>query len=251
MGSPRHLVHLVATLWLCNSVSVLASDPRQVWDGQTPEWLVSVGKLTVPGIRVEDGYPRHHHEDCSATLVRAPGAGDADIIVTAWHCLEYYRDLSRPITFTLLPASGKPVQRSARRLADGGGMHADWAIMRLDRPVSGDMAVAIAALDDLASGATLTLAGYSGDPGVGANGQRLTYHANCRLTADGGSVSRTDCLAFKGASGGAVFRKSPGEAAQLVGVVSEGDGETTSTYVPLTRLRAPLDRYLGATAPLP
>ena len=34
-------------------------------------------------------------------LVAANGGGRADTIVTAWHCLELYRDLSRPITFTL------------------------------------------------------------------------------------------------------------------------------------------------------
>ena len=34
-------------------------------------------------------------------LVGRPGTARADILVTAWHCLEFYHDLSRPILFSL------------------------------------------------------------------------------------------------------------------------------------------------------
>ena len=226
--------------------TVLADDPREVWDGQTSPWLASVGKLTVPGIRIEDGYPRHHIEDCSATLVKASGAASADLVVTAWHCLAYYRDLSKTILFTLAAPDENPLQRSARRLTDGGGMHADWAILRLDRPMPAEMAIAISSPVDIADDDKLVMAGYSGDAGIGDGGRHLTYHPDCRLTAASGNIVQTNCLAFKGASGGAVFRTSTTGTVELVGVVSEGDGETTSTYVPLARLRAPLDRFLGA-----
>ncbi len=251
MPKLRQFLPPAALLWLVGTVPALATDPREVWDGDTRPWLASVGKLTVPGTRIEDGYSRHYIEDCSATLVRLPDAGTADVIVTAWHCLADYRDLSKPILFTLRAADGDILQRSARRLADGGGMHADWAILRLDQPIVGDHAMAIAGLHAPTSGARLVLAGYSGDPGIGDNGRELTFHDGCRLTSTDEKISRTDCLAFKGASGGAVFTASSGGDALLVGVVSEGDGESTSTYVPLQRLRTPLDLYLGATAPQP
>ena len=240
-----------AFLCLVAGTTALAEDPRRVWDGGGPAWLVAVGKLTVHGVRIEDGYPRHLIEDCSATLVRAAGDASADLIVTAWHCLAYYRDLSKPILFT--PGGGQAIsrQRSARRLADGGGMHADWAILRLDRPLPGELAIVIAGATATRPGDSLVMAGFSGDAGKGDSGRRLTYHSDCRQTSGGAGVVHTDCLAFKGASGGGVFLASTAGAADLVGVVSGGDGETTSTYVPLARFRENLDRFLAATTPRP
>ena len=249
MRNLKHFRRTAALLCLAVAPTVLADDPREVWDGHTPPWLASVGKLTVPGIRIENGYPRHHIEDCSATLVKASGAASADLVVTAWHCLAYYRDLSKTILFTLGAPDSSPLQRAARRLTDGGGMHADWAILRLDRPMPTEMAIAISGPVEIAAGDKLVMAGYSGDPEMGDGGRHLTYHADCRLTAASGSIVQTNCLAFKGASGGAVFRSSTTGAVELVGVVSEGDGETTSTYVPLARLRTPLNRFLGETTP--
>ena len=242
----KHLQRTAALLCLAVTPAVLADDPREVWDGITPPWLASVGKLTVPGVRIERGYRRHHIEDCSATLVKASGDASADLVVTAWHCLAYYRDLSKTILFTLGAPHGTPLERTARRLADGGGMHDDWAILRLNQPVPAAMAIAITDAGDIGSGDRLVMAGYSGDPGLGDSGRHLTYHADCRPIDANGSIVQTDCLAFKGASGGAVLRTSTAGTAELVGVVSEGDGETTSTYVPLARLRTPLDRFLGA-----
>ena len=106
MPKLRQFLRPAALLWLAGAVTTLAADPREVWDGQSRPWLASVGKLTVPGTRIEDGYNRHYIEDCSATLVRSPGAASADVIVTAWHCLADYRDLSKPILFTLRAGGG-------------------------------------------------------------------------------------------------------------------------------------------------
>jgi len=226
----------------------LADDPRQIWNGQQPAWLAAVGKLTIPGVKIEQGYARHHVEDCSATLVRHGESRDADIILTAWHCLEYYRDLSRPIVFAINDRDGNPLRRTARRLVDGGGMHADWAIMRLDRALPGELATPI--VTTAAASYSITLAGFSGDPGLGNAGAHLTYHANCSIIGEDRSALSTDCIAFKGASGGAVFGVRAKEA-QLLGVVSEGDGETVSTYVPITRISDHLDRYLREAPQLP
>ena len=113
-------------------------DPRLGYSNASPEWLQAVGKLAVPGIKFQQGQREQHIENCSATLVAKPDSAMADIIITAWHCLEYYRDLSKPIVFTLLPTSSDPISSEAYMLSDGGHMEADWAILKLYRAVPSD-----------------------------------------------------------------------------------------------------------------
>ena len=81
----------------------------------------AVGKLQVPGQRYRNGHSSHYLEDCSATLVSNATQHNANTIITAWHCLELYNDLSKPILFTARATSGEPLEREAFRLADGGG----------------------------------------------------------------------------------------------------------------------------------
>ena len=59
------------------------AEQRTEFSGSSPAWLQAVGKLRVPGSRVENGYRRHKREDCSGTLVsRSPDSQSADIVVT-------------------------------------------------------------------------------------------------------------------------------------------------------------------------
>lgn len=215
------------------------ADPRRVYNEQSPQWLRAVGKLVVPGVKIRNGYPSNHREDCSATLVAPPGAHQADTLVSAWHCLEHYRDLTKIITFTLLSRSGTTLSAQAVRVADGGGMHADWAVLQLRQPLSLAEATALPlSRQPLADLAPLVMAGYSRDEGLGAGGTRLTYDPHCELTASTGSgAATTNCRAHKGASGGAVIWVNPQGQAELAGVISEGDGEGISTYVPVSRFR--------------
>jgi hypothetical protein len=167
-------------------------------------------------------------------------------VVTAWHCLEYYDSLARPIRFTLYPRRGEPLARTARVLSAGGSMNADWAILRLEQPVpsSSVRALRIDALGP-AAGARILMAGFSGDAGLGEDGRRLTYHAGCRITAAAADTATTDCIAYKGASGGAVvLAKETGEHL-LYGVISAGDSVATSIFVPLTRFHHTLTRHLA------
>ena len=220
-------------------------DPRQVYSAAAPPWMAAVGRLDVPGSRFQEGRHTHHREECSATLVARGSSRAADTIVTAWHCLEFYDDLSRPITFTLLPGLAGEVAREAYRLADGGGMHADWAILRLYRPVTtrtvAPLTVAAAAAD---RHRPLVMAGYSRDDGLGDGGRRLTFDPACRVTAEAAGRTDTDCRAHKGASGGAVIQLSEQGEPQLMGVISSGDGVGTSAFVPVTRFRAALTLHL-------
>jgi len=221
----------------------LGEEDRVVYSEQSPAWLRTVGRLDVPGYKIEDGRRVHHRENCTATLLGSSAA--ARHILTAWHCLEYYRDLSMVITFSLPHLSSEPVVRQARRLVDGGSMAADWAILELEESVKFNPGIALtidATIDDRDS--ELVMAGYSRDAGLGRSGEALTYDQNCRSLAHSRGYTLTDCRAFKGASGGPVVHYSDAGVPYLAGVISEGNGEDTSTYVPLARFRSSLKRYL-------
>ncbi|WP_157976506.1 trypsin-like serine peptidase [Parahaliea mediterranea] len=220
------------------------SDPRRRFSaGESPDWLRAVGRLVVPGIKLEDGRRRHHIERCSATLVQSHSGRRADTIVTAWHCLEYYEDLSRRIVFQLTDNSGQVLEFEARQLADGGNIEADWAILRLQRAVLPGTAPALAIADTVAS-APLLMAGYSRDAGIGMAGQQLSYDPACAVTHQDKTFSDSDCRAYKGASGGAVIQVGSDGSPALTGVISQGDGEGLSRYIPIGIFKRTLLGYL-------
>ena len=222
---------LPSLLILLVSLSTTA-DPRQVYTQASPHWLNSVGQLSVPGIKYFDGDANHFVEHCTATLVAD------NLILSGWHCIEFYGDLSRDIIFTL-PNTSPPQQRIAQRVADGGGMEADWLLLKLDRPVHANIAQAVPVTGlDMGQSISLplTLAGYSRDDGLGSGGKYLSYHPGCKILAHEWYRVATDCLAYKGASGGPVVHRE-----QIIGVVSSGDSRQLSYYTPsisfLTTLR--------------
>lgn len=239
-------LNLLAALLMAGAVSTATAELRRAYSDSSPNWLQAVGKLDVPGIQYRNGQRRHQRENCSGTLVAPAGKRLANTVVTAWHCLEYYRDLSKTITFTLLPGSERAIRREAYLLADGGGMHADWALLRLYRPVETRLIPALE-LNPAAGDRQrpLTMAGFSGDKELGMDGSVLTYHDNCRITGQFSDGNETDCSAYKGASGGAVIQLSPRGKPRLTGVISRGDSESVSIYVPLADFRRPLEQYLN------
>jgi hypothetical protein len=207
--------------------------------------LRAVGKLQVPGQRYRNGYTSHYLEDCSATLVTLPGRVEADTIVTAWHCLELYKDLSQPISFTLATISGELLQRQARRLVDGGGMHADWAILRLHPAVLAQEVAALLIHPQMADPKRpVTMAGFSRDKGIGDEGRVLTFDPACAMTAQERGLGETDCTAFKGASGGAVMQFFDAGWPRVCGVISQGNGQGQSTFVPVSDFRNAINLYL-------
>lgn len=223
-------------------------DTRLSYSAGSPPWLQAVGQLQVPGIKFRDGYPRHHQENCSATLVSNTPSRDADTIITAWHCLEFYRDLSQRIMFTLLPATEQPIVTQALPLAYGGAMSADWAVLRLRKPIPAARVRALQLHPEQADPARpIIMAGYSRDKGIGARGSALSYDPQCRITGVTGSAASRDsnCRAHKGASGGAVVQLSITNEPLFSGVVSEGDGVGLSRFVPLSVFRSKLP--VGAT----
>ena len=60
------------------------NDPRQVYSQGSPTWLRAVGKLQVPGRKIEAGRRSQYTEDCSASLIVDRASAAADTIVTAW-----------------------------------------------------------------------------------------------------------------------------------------------------------------------
>ena len=246
----RYSLMIIALL--CSALSdgaaadSIGDEPRVAYSAGSPAWLQAVGKLQVPGSRNHNGYRRHRREDCSGTLV-APSSNSrrADIVITAWHCLEYYADLSRPIVFTLKPGTEQAITREAYRLADGGGMHADWALLKLLQPVSSSDIQALTPHPGRADGnVPVTMAGYSGDAGLGEGGSVLTYHPACRIMQQNPGESESDCSAYKGASGGAVVQETGDGEARYSGVVSRGDSQALSIYVPVAGFRSHLRRAL-------
>ncbi len=242
----RYIPPVIGCTFTLMAMFASATDSRQVFSGETHGWLRAVGKLQVPGQRYREGRKSHYLEDCSATLVARTGRRRADTIVSAWHCLEWYGDLSRPIIFTVVSASGEPLQREAYILGDGGGMHADWAILRLRAAFSNDEVAALAVHFQAADPAKpVTMAGFSKDGGLGNNGLTLTFDPACAITALARDFGDTDCTAFKGASGGAVVQLTDAGEPQVCGVISQGNGEGRSTFVPVSQFSSALDRYLN------
>ncbi len=244
---PKHclVLQLTACMITASATVAGATDARQVLSGKSHGWLRAVGKLEVPGQRYRDGRQSHYVEACSGTLVARPGRSEADIVITAWHCLEWYGDLSRPITFTVFTVSGEPLQREAYRLQDGGGMHADWAILRLQQAVPREQAPSLPIHERAANPELpVTMAGFSGDDGIGDSGDTLTFDPQCAITAQDTALGDTNCTAFKGASGGAVIQLSATGEARVCGVISQGNSEGRSTFVPVSSFRTALHYYL-------
>lgn len=195
--------------------------------------LFSVGKLLVPGQRYENGYTRHYDESCSATLItKDPHALSSNLVVSAWHCLEFYHDTSKAVSFE---ASGGET-RGATLVASGGGMHSDWALLRLSAPLPSP-----AILNDYSDGdiESLMMAGY---PRQDSNKPKtLETASDCQVTGIDGADVRSNCVLKKGASGGGVFADQRGH--RYLGVISRGDGESQSIFVPLARFREKIDMH--------
>ncbi|EED32694.1 Trypsin domain protein [gamma proteobacterium NOR5-3] len=227
-------------LWIALLLAVIATSAgnAQTPPGGSAAIVLSVGKLHVPGQRYENGYARHYDESCSATLISdEPGAQLSALIISAWHCMEFYRDTSKPLTFET--PSGEI--RNANLITSGGSMYSDWALLRLDAPLP---APAILPPEQSEITEALLMAGYPRSASSRARLRPTVSH--CQITGVDGADTRSDCVLQKGASGGAVF--SADNNLQYVGVISRGDGESQSIYVPLARFRAKISAYLESSA---
>ena len=239
------LLLAAATLLAPPALAGPDEDSRQVRTASSPAWLAAVGRLQVPGSKFSEGRRRHHREDCSATLVASRPGDRSDTIITAWHCLEFYHDLSKPIRFLLPGEAMTGPGREAYRVADGGGMRADWAILRLHSAIPRQLAQAVLIDGDPADPLRpISMAGYSRDEGLGAGGEHLTVDLDCSITRQQSHSSESDCWAYKGASGGAVVQLSTEGVPVLRGVISQGNGAGFSSYVPTGHFRSAVRQHI-------
>lgn len=203
-----------------------------------PAPIPGLGRLLVPAVRYENGYPVHYDERCSATAVAPAGERTSTLIISAWHCLEDYRDLSRPLLFE----SRREGVARASPLLTGGSMYSDWALLRVDKALSEFLPLPEAKAVDPpgaeprsvdsspAEGSSLLMAGF---PRGAERPGTAPLIRRCAIVGRDGPDCRSDCVLRKGASGGAVVS---GEGApSYLGVISRGDGESQSIFVPVAR----------------
>jgi V8-like Glu-specific endopeptidase len=215
----RFLILAVGTMWMI-FITPAGIAGRVAYTAHAPDWLLAVGRLTVPGRDTVDGEARYREENCSASLI------GPQTIVTAWHCFEFYTDLSRDPVFTL-PNAPRPDPVVARRVADGGGMAADWALLRLETPILNVTPIPVARYDAVLRDSRFALAGYARDEELGQRGRILTWESQCLQTTQERTRVGIDCITYKGASGGPVVAQG-----RLIGVISAGDGAAVTYFVP-------------------
>ncbi len=124
-------------------------------------------------------------------------------------------------------------------------MHADWALLRLHQAIDSERVEPLQVhRNDADPLRSIAMAGYSRDAGLGNHGQTLTFDPDCAITTQGRRVSDTDCAAHKGASGGPVVQRNAEGKVRFCGVISQGDGDGFSTFVPVARFRLTALSYL-------
>lgn len=214
-----------------------SADERRIFDHQSPSYLLAIGKLTIPSERQIRLEPQHFIEQCSATLLD-DRYKQRRWLLSAWHCIEHYHNLGKRIIFQIADTSGIWHEREAHIVIHGGSIKNDWVLLRTETSLPGT--VLSLGLADYNGGA-VTLAGYSGDKGLGRGGEVLTYQEQCYPSHTMLDETQTsiNCWAFKGASGGAIIQQG-----RLVGVVSQGDNAGTASFVDHARYADHINRAL-------
>ena len=210
-----------------------------------PPWTESIGRLIIPSNRIEKGQHLSFKETCSASLISKKGSPSSRFILTAWHCFENYSDLSRPINFEIKDIKGNIISRIAYRRSNGGGMHADWAILKLDKEVKRSEVKPIEYLiPDISVGDSISIAGYAKDKISTGNRFDLNY-GKCKVTEIATDIRLTDCTAVKGNSGGAVMLKIDQYNFGLAEIISEGNERNISSFVPIKIFSPELQKYMS------
>ena len=228
MTCSQHLIkNLTASLLTISSLfsaGLSCADERRVFQADSPPALRAIGKLSIPSARYEKGEKRHFIEDCSASVIE-DRYKQRRWLLSAWHCLEHYNDLGKRIVFRVADKHGQWHERDAHIIIHGGSMASDWALLATETSLPSDV-VSIGTAPYRVG--KVTIAGFSGDEGLGQGGDVLTYQEACSPSAIALDKEQhsVDCWAFKGASGGAVLQEG-----KLVGVISQGDNAGSASFV--------------------
>ena len=235
----RFLVHFaLAAALVSATLTAPFADPRTPLPEHVGGWQRALFPLRIPVTRMIGGRMRHFIEHCTAVAV-TPGPNS--LFVSAWHCFEDYRSTITPIEL-IDPDTATPVL--IKLLETGGSMQEDWALLTPDLPLPIDSWIPISTTPHHL-GQPLIAAGFAPQPDQSADNaveRHLLADIACSVIDASTHPPASDCVANKGASGGAVIALTDSGSARLQGIISAGDGETLSYFYPAPLLIRRLDR---------
>ena len=237
--APQLLVNIaLAAVLLSTAPTAPSADPRKPLPEHVAAWQRALFPLRIPVNRLIEGRMRHFTEHCTTVAVTP---GPSSLFVSAWHCFEDYRSTITPIQL-IDPDTTTPVPM--RLLETGGSMQEDWALLTPDSPLSVDTWIPISTTPHHI-GQPLTAAGFAPQPdqsGEDAVERYLVADISCSVIDASTHLPASDCVAKKGASGGAIIALTDSGSARLQGIISAGDGETVSYFYPAASLIRRLSR---------
>ena len=227
--APRLLVNIgLAAALFSATMTALGADPRAPLPEHVGGWQRALFPLSIPVTRLTEGRMRHFTEHCTAVAV-TPGPNS--IFVSAWHCFEHYRSTILPIQL-VNPYTVTPIPM--KLLESGGSMQEDWALLTPVSSLTVDTWIPISTTRHHI-GQPLIAAGFAPQPnqsGDEAVERYLLADAACAVINGSTHPPASDCVARKGASGGAIIALTDSGSARLQGIISAGDGEAVSYFYP-------------------
>jgi len=224
----RRRVVIVSRLLLWSVGLVVASNTPATelenYSGTITNLHQSVIPLRVPTSQLIGGHRRHHRENCSATVIRSKPL----TLLSAWHCFDGADDLSRPPEIFV---NGQWL--TARLVATGGSMQADWAILTA-QPFNGDkrddlLPLPVLTGNESSAAAVINVAGY---PNRRYEQSALWVSDRCPLTGTTHQWIGAACVAAKGVSGGPALMETDA-GWFVIGVVSAQRHDDTLLIAPL------------------
>jgi hypothetical protein len=162
-------------------------------------------------------------------------------VLSAWHCLDGYQSLLKPIQLRM---SGLSSPTPVQLLATGGSMEQDWAVLQPTAPIAGTSWIPLST-QPLSHDIAVLAAGfteYTTPLDENPLPRSLVTHRACRITNSNQIPVASDCVAKQGASGGAILRRTQTGSLRLIGIISAGDGESVSLFYPSLPLLPQLSR---------
>jgi len=228
----------LAVALLSATMTASSADPRTSLPRHLGGWQQALFPLSIPVTRLTGGRMRHFTEHCTAVAV-TPGPNS--LFVSAWHCFEDYRSTITPI---LLVDHHTTTPIPMKLLETGGSMQEDWALLAPDSPLTIDTWIPISTTPHRV-GQPLIAAGFAPQPDQSSDDALKRYllaDTACSVIDASTHPPASDCVAKKGASGGAIIALTYSGSARLQGIISAGDGETVSYFYPAQSLIRQLGR---------
>ena len=237
--APRLLVTIaLAAALFSATVTASSADPRKPLLEHVGGWPRALFPLSIPVTRLTEGRMRHFTEHCTAVAV-TPGPNS--IFVSAWHCFEDYRSIIMPIQLV----NPRTVTRVPMKLLESGGsMEEDWALLTPVSSLTVDTWIPISTTPHHI-GQPLIAAGFTPHQNQSTDDtvdRYLLADITCSVIDASSHPPASDCVAKKGASGGAMIAFTDSGSVRLQGIISAGDGAAVSYFYPAPSLIRRLGR---------